>query len=157
MISHLKGYSYNTGYVNCLDLLDMLTRDNPITPRIHFHSNGFNGNSDILALMGWLARCRYNLYTKKYNIRFYHPDSQLTFIIKTDSIQNLNEATFDINICPAKKAKFELIEKDFVKRDIPELLELITSLQKPTRLKQISKMEIPEAEILLFKKWKGLK
>lgn len=119
---------------------------------ICFNWAGFHTNSDELAKAGWVIKCLYNRFTKKYLIRLYHPELYMTFAIKLKSICDLDGKIFDIDFMsiggrrnkrPINKQISELNEEN-----IPDLIEAIIELQKPIRAEQMQKLSLPQSEVI---------
>lgn len=122
-------------------------------PIITLEWAGFHTNNMVLAENGWVVKCLYNKFTKKYVVRFYNPTLFMTFALKLDSLQDLAvKRHFEVkfisiggrrNRRPMRAECFY----EFTKEDVPLLLETVVELQKPVRKQQLIAAELPEAEI----------
>lgn len=132
-------------YINCVDLyIHLFPKDEYISAQ--FRAMGFEATLDELSNAGWKARCKYNKYIEKYYVTFIHPVLHLTFKIKVTSLQQISGLHY-VDIRPLKFAKHELVIRDLTEKEIPALLDIIVKLQEKTRMKQIQKIELPEAEL----------
>lgn len=125
--------------------------DNFSTVRLEFA--GFSATNTALHDSGWQSKCWYNKFTNRYIWRFYHPGLCMTFSLKLDSIDNLENKTFKITSVnyggrrSPPKLKREIVTELNVD-SIPILLETIVELQKPDRKRHIKEMDLPEGEVI---------
>lgn len=122
--------------------------DSKNEPMLWFSWAGFNTNTTAMKENGWLRKILHNVYTKKYLIRYYHPQYNLTFTIKVDSLDNLDGKSFQVKVRGGGKHPVRLRINELTPAHIPELLEAVVQLQKPIRNKQIQEMQLPKAQVV---------
>lgn len=131
--------------------------DDADSPMICLRWQGFNTNNVELCNAGWVSKCLYNRFTKKYLVRFYHPKLYMTFALKLDSLADLDGRAFDIEFMSTggrmKRRPPNRKIETLTSEDVPVLLEVITGLQEVIRKKQIQGMELPSGDIVDFNEY----
>ena len=134
-------------------LQDIYTPCDERLPALRVGWAGFTSTTADLCAAGWQYKCLYNKPTRKYLLRFYHPELFMTFGLRFKNIRDIDES-----VC--YKVKFmstggERNRRPLTQRlntlnvdDVPVLLETIVELQKPIRKKQMKEMALPEADIV---------
>lgn len=128
----------------------------PCLPLIRFRWAGFKTDTDALGFNGWLTKCLYSPFKKKYLLKFVHFEHRMTFAVEFSSIDELNGKEFELAFMSVggignRRPKQNHIHELNVK-DIPVLLEIVVALQRTARKKMIKQMILPQAEILFLKK-----
>jgi hypothetical protein len=129
--------------------------DDTNIPIISFEWAGFHTNTQTLSENGWLVKCLYNRFIKKWVMRFYHPTLFMTFALKVDSISELKDKVTRVDFISigGRRNRRPLKAEDLHElnsNDVPLLLEVAIDLQKDSRKKQIKAVELPEAEIIQY-------
>lgn len=129
-------------------------------PCININWVGFRVNTHQMGAWGWQVKCLKNISTQTFLVRFYHPIQLITFALKLDSLENLDEKSWDVEFMAMGGLKNKMPKPRFINElsadDIPALLEAITILQEPIYKKQLKETILPSADILEFKEFGGV-